>query len=261
VDSALRFTVRATEALTSHDVLTENVDGSTETLFDMQNRLAAIVDEGLNRAVPSPVRQSTPAPKLTAYECYVKGRQALGFQRGSSQEARELFKQAVDMDPEYAPALAGLAAVDARDHIYTTDPTLLDSAKDYAQRAIAADPRNVEAHMWLGYVLLFQEEWEEGYREETRAMELDPSAFDAPYFAAGLFLVPRSRRDSQRLCEQILSDRLTSIGAMCVLSAAGEVIDMSDLTAETGIAPISVADFASRAAGSTSTEIGGQSYS
>ncbi|MHC4401742.1 MAG: tetratricopeptide repeat protein, partial [Planctomycetota bacterium] len=103
--------------------------------------------------------------------------------------------------------LAGLAAVDARDHIYTTDPTLLNSAKDYAQRAIAADPRNVEAHMWLGYVLLFQEEWEEGYREETRAMELDPSSFDAPYFAAGLFLVPRSRQEAERLCEQIIGEK------------------------------------------------------
>ncbi len=50
------------------------------------------------------------------------------------------------------------------------------------------------------------------------------------------------------------SDRVASIGAMCALSGVGDVIDMADLVAETGIALTSVADFAGRAAGSTSTE-------
>ncbi|MHC4404458.1 MAG: protein kinase domain-containing protein, partial [Planctomycetota bacterium] len=115
--SALRLTVRLTETLTDHEVLTEKMDGSTETLFEMQDRLAALVGDRLNRAAPSREQETAPPPKLSAYECYVKGQHALGFQRGSSEQARELFAQAVDLDPEYAPALAGLAAVDARDHI------------------------------------------------------------------------------------------------------------------------------------------------
>jgi NADH dehydrogenase len=49
------------------------------------------------------------------------------------------------------------------------------------------------------------------------------------------------------------SDRLASIGAFCVLSSAGDVIDMSDLVAETGIPLTSVADFARRAAASTAS--------
>jgi NADH dehydrogenase len=49
------------------------------------------------------------------------------------------------------------------------------------------------------------------------------------------------------------SDRLASIGAMCALSWMDDVIDTSDLIAETGITLTSVADLARRAAGSPST--------
>ncbi len=51
-----------------------------------------------------------------------------------------------------------------------------------------------------------------------------------------------------------VSDRVSSIGTMCVLSGAGDILEMSDLIAETGMTLTSVADFARRAAGSRSTE-------
>jgi NADH dehydrogenase len=57
-----------------------------------------------------------------------------------------------------------------------------------------------------------------------------------------------------RLLAAPFSDRVASIGAMCALIAEGDVIDMSDLVAETGITLTPVADFAMRAAESTSTE-------
>jgi NADH dehydrogenase len=58
-----------------------------------------------------------------------------------------------------------------------------------------------------------------------------------------------------RMLAAPFSDRVASIGTMCVLSGMGDVIDMSDLVAETGITLTSVADFARRAAGTTSTEV------
>jgi len=51
-----------------------------------------------------------------------------------------------------------------------------------------------------------------------------------------------------RMLAAPFSDRVASIGTMCVLSGAGDVIDMSDLIAETGITLTSVADFARLAA-------------
>jgi tetratricopeptide (TPR) repeat protein len=200
--SMLRLTVRLTEVLTNHDVLTEEVDGSIEALFEMQERVAAVVGEKLNRAAPLPEQKAI--PKLSAYECYVKGQQAwLRMEKESLQKARESFEQAVDLDPTYASALAGMAMVNALGHTYTSDPALLDVAADYARRAIAADPTLAEPHAQLAYILMSWGKRSESYEEAKRAIELDPDNFMAWYFGAAPLSIPLPRREAEKLCQRI----------------------------------------------------------
>ena len=51
----------------------------------------------------------------------------------------ELYERAIEIDPHFVPALAGLASVHALRFTYTTDPAGLERAAAYARRAIAVE--------------------------------------------------------------------------------------------------------------------------
>ncbi len=151
----------------------------------MQDRLAAEALRSLNLTAATPEPDASSGPHLDAYECYARGRRFyFRLEKGTFDQARELYEQAVAIDPDYAPALAGIAGVHAMRFIFTTDSKDLEASIDFARRAIAADPKIADAHIWLGYSLIRRHETEAGIEEEATAMELDPANPFAPYFRA-----------------------------------------------------------------------------
>lgn len=183
VGSRLRLTSRLTEVATGETVASEKLDGVLDDIFRLQDQLSAATAQklGLGGEAFAP-RLS---PKLDAYERHARGRRLfLQLEKGSFDQARQFYEQAIGADSGYAPALAGLAAVHAMRFTFTTDPQELETAAGYARRAIAADPELAEPRVWLGYVLLRQGRFDDGLEQERKAMELDPSAVFAPYFGA-----------------------------------------------------------------------------
>ena len=180
---ALRITSRFSEVSTGRIVSTEKLDGKLDEIFAMQDRLASWAAGLLNLTMPA-VTPAPAAPRLDAYESYARGRRLFHqLGKGTFDQARELYEQAIVADPGHALALAGLSAVHAMRFTFTTDPAELAAAADYARRSIAADGRLGEPHIWLGYALWRQGKVEEGFQEEQKGMDLDPSSPFAPYFA------------------------------------------------------------------------------
>jgi tetratricopeptide (TPR) repeat protein len=177
------MTSRLTEVATGRAVATEKLDGKLEEIFPMQDRLASSTAAVLNLTLPEATGESAP-PSLDAYESHARARRLFHqLGKGTFEQARELYETAISADPEHAPSLAGLAAVHAMRFTFTTDPAELEAAARYAERSIAADGKLGEPHVWLGYALWRQWKIEEAFREEQRAMELDPTHAFAPYFA------------------------------------------------------------------------------
>jgi tetratricopeptide (TPR) repeat protein len=180
---ALRITARLTEIPTGRVAAAEKLDGTLSGLFEMQDRLSASVINALHLE-RRPVEPAPAPPQVTAFECYARGRRLwVQFQKGESERACELYEQAVTIDPSYAPALAGLAAVHGMRFNFTTDPEEIARADEYATRALAADPGNAEAHIWKGYCLGRRGGLEEACETVERALKLDPSNWLAPNFA------------------------------------------------------------------------------
>jgi TolB-like protein/cytochrome c-type biogenesis protein CcmH/NrfG len=181
VGPALRVTCRVAEAATGRVLASGKIDGTLEKVFELQDRLAAVVAPALDLRQPAAARHGPAA----AWEAYARGRRLQArLGKGSLDEARRQFEEAVAIDPAHAGALAGLAMAHALKFTFTTDPDDLVVAGEYARRAVAADPNHAEARVWLGYALMRQGRSAEALAELRLAMEGDPHGYFAPYFAA-----------------------------------------------------------------------------
>jgi len=181
---ALRITCRLVEVPTGRLAFEMQVDGPAASIFDLQDRLAAAAIAALRlgsrRAAPAPPRVG-----LTAFEAHARGRRlALRHEKGTLDQARALYEEALAAEPAHAGALTGLAMIEALRFTFTTDPAGLDRAGDFARRAIAADPGTGEPHVWLGYALMRRNRPDEAIAHFARAMELDAGGYFAPHFMA-----------------------------------------------------------------------------
>ena len=181
---ALRLTTQLTEVATGEVVASEKLDGPVDSLFNMQDRLSQAVLQSLNLTLPTPAGVAALTRDLQAFEYYARGRRLWQrLEKGTFDQARELYEKAIGQEPQYAPALSGLAALHAMRFTFTTDDAELEQAADYARRAIAADPMLSDPHVWLGYALMRQNRMDEALEEELRGVDLDPNAGYPPYFA------------------------------------------------------------------------------
>jgi len=133
-----------------------------------------------------------------AYELYLKGR----FQWNKRDadglyKAIELFNQAIEIDPQYAPAYAGLADCYNLLDIWAGLPTkeTFPRAKEAAQKALAIDDQLAEAHTSLAYAIhTYEWDWVAAERDYKRAIALNPNYATARQWYAE-FLTATGRFD------------------------------------------------------------------
>jgi serine/threonine protein kinase/tetratricopeptide (TPR) repeat protein len=117
-----------------------------------------------------------------AYQLYLKGRYQ--WNRGTEDSVKssiEYFRQAIEKDPSYALAYAGLAdAYSSASEAYLPPKEVMPKAKEAALRAQQLDPSLAEAHTALGSILRdFDWDWPEAEREFKTAIELNPNYAEA----------------------------------------------------------------------------------
>ncbi|RZL96644.1 MAG: tetratricopeptide repeat protein [Variovorax sp.] len=120
-----------------------------------------------------------PTPHPQAYQAYLQGRY-LWNQRSetSLQGAIVQFRRAVDLDPRFTLAYAGLA--DAHTTLgylgYLAPVSTFPIARPYALKALELDPSLAQAHASLAYIrFYFDWDWEGARQEFSRAIELNPN--------------------------------------------------------------------------------------
>jgi eukaryotic-like serine/threonine-protein kinase len=120
-------------------------------------------------------RQVNPA----AQEAFLRGRYLNKGTRAQQRKAREYFEQALRIDPNYAPAYAGLADY----YISSVDTRPLVSmpqAKQFAMKALDLDPDLAEAHLELALIHFYADwDWAAADKEFKLAIQLSPSDAEA----------------------------------------------------------------------------------
>jgi serine/threonine-protein kinase len=93
--------------------------------------------------------------------------------------AIQALNRAVQKDPKYAPAWAGLAEAYWIKYRESPDKVLLNTALGHAQKAVELNDDLAVGHIWLGAALVDSARRDEGMKEYHRALELDPKNADA----------------------------------------------------------------------------------
>jgi tetratricopeptide (TPR) repeat protein len=114
-----------------------------------------------------------------AHEAYLEGRYAWNKRTETSlNQALGYFQRAIDLDPRYAPAYAGLADTYNLMQFYGgySPNAVFPHAREAAQKALTLDDSLPEAHAALAYVLAYYDwKWSDAEREFRRTLELVPN--------------------------------------------------------------------------------------
>lgn len=182
----LRVTAQLIGVDDGYHIWSRRFDRDLSDVFAVQDEIAAAIAAALEVEQPDTVVSAKSATThLDAYEAYLKGRQFFHRKTGRSLRiAEQLFKQALAIDPKYAPAHAGLADTCSLLFMYWA-PTEANRvcADESSRRALEYGPNVAEAHVSRGLALSLQKRYDEAEVEFEKAIALNPRLYEAWYFA------------------------------------------------------------------------------
>lgn len=185
----LRVTTQLINADDGYHLWSERYDRTMEDLFRIQDEISSNVARVLQAVLREHERRAMEkvyTRNIQSYEVYLRGRRFfLQSKRRSLEYARDLFRQAIALDGDFALAHAGVAEASALLAMYYPAAGAdMDEALQASLRALALDPELAEAHSAHGAVLTVQGSLPEAEEAFATAVELDPRLYEARYFHA-----------------------------------------------------------------------------
>ena len=209
----LRITAQLISVEDGYHLWSEKFDREMDDIFAIQDEIAGRIVSKLTADVGGmrSIQKSAQPSSLEAYDLYLRGRYF--WNRFSLDKAVNIFHQAIEKDPNYAPAYAALAdayaflsigfdilpsqdampkAREAAQKALGLDPTMAEAyvslgiiatwydwdreaAKNFFRKALQLNPNYAGAHLWIeSYLTYLEGNFEEAVSELERAQELDP---------------------------------------------------------------------------------------
>jgi eukaryotic-like serine/threonine-protein kinase len=185
VGDRVRITAQLIRASTDEHLWAETYNRDLRDVLAMQSELARTIASQIKvKLSPQEQTRLTTARAVNSqvHEEYLKGLYYLHrYTEGDFRAAIDYFRHALEQDPDYAPAYAGLASAYANlSTNYKAPREVMPQAKAAALRALELDQNLAEAHTWLGFVSVnFDWDATSAERELKRAIELNPGYADA----------------------------------------------------------------------------------
>ena len=166
-----------------------------------------------------------------AYELYLKGRYHLNrLTDDGFLKARDYFQQAIDRDPNYALAHAGLgeAYVNLGGWNVTTPKEAFPNAREAANEALELDANLAEPHAILGMVsFAYDWDWKTAEQEFKKALELNPNSPD-PHQWYSYYLTAMGRFEES--LAQMERARELDPASLSKVAGVGEVLNLMGRT-------------------------------
>ncbi|MFO1306231.1 MAG: winged helix-turn-helix domain-containing protein [Burkholderiales bacterium] len=189
----LRINVYLSDSRTREQLWSERMERPFVDLFAVQDEIS----RGLVEVLPGKLQEAAKVQaarrytrNLAAYDQFLRGQsQFLVRQAGANDAARESYRKAIELDPAFARAYAGLAmtyAIDPRLHSQADAAKSLARALELAETARQIDPDIPEVHWALGFVYAQQRRHDLALQSLEKAVALNRSYADAYALMAGI---------------------------------------------------------------------------
>src|SRR5207253_8678498 len=188
VGSRVRVTGQLIDGKKGGHMWADRYDRDLTDIFAIQDEIThAIVEQLKVKLLPQEKKLIGESPTLNveAYTYYLRGRDFLyRYSKRYFELARRMFTKAIELDPNYARAYAGIADCDAFLYMVYQVDVPLEGILETAAKALALDNKLAEAHTARGVALSAARDFDEANTEFETALTLDPNSFEAHFLYA-----------------------------------------------------------------------------
>jgi len=224
----LRITAQLVNVADGYHLWSGRYDREMEDVFAIQDEISqaivkalrVILSEGEKKAI-----ESSRTDNLQAYEFYLRGRQFFEFRRKSLEYARQMFKRAIELDPNYALAHSGIADCCSLLYMmFDARESNLKQAESASNTALQLAPDLAEAHVARGIAFSLSKNYGDAEREFEKATRLDPKLFEAAYFWARACLAQGRNVEAVKLFQVACSLRPDDFQGVVFLAQAHKAL-------------------------------------
>jgi tetratricopeptide (TPR) repeat protein len=233
--SRLRVTSQLVDVTNGYQLWSGRFDRELEDVFANQDEIAASITRALSVVLNEDEKKKIERPRsenIEAYEFYLRGRQYFHqFREKALQFARRMFTRAIEIDPGYARAYAGVADCSSMlYHYWDASDANLEQASSASQKALELSPGLAEAHASRGLALSLSKQYSAAAAEFEQAIRLDPKLYEGHYYYALARFGEGNYREAYRLFMQASAVRpedfqAAALGALS-LAALGDPGEM-----------------------------------
>ena len=180
----LRITAQLVKTRDGYHLWSRQYDRGLEDIFEIQEEIAESIASALSVTLKRTDKEGWQHVDTKAYDFFLRGQSY--FARQNLQDtvyARQMFNRALDVDPAYGRAWAGLAYTYGFEYMYFNATHVnLEEALRTSRKALELAPNLAESHVSAGIANCMVQDYKNADTEFEAAIELDPKNFDAWYF-------------------------------------------------------------------------------
>ncbi len=184
----VRITAQFIDGGTGGHLWAERYDRELTDIFELQDEITKTIVDQLQLELGSIAESDfskSPTRNLDAYSFYLQGRQFYHMRtKEMLDRSRRMFEKAVDLDPGFARAYAGIADCDSFSNSWFGEGVSVHDILGMASKAIELEPDLAEAHAAKGFALLSAGRDDEAAVSLQHAIKIDPLCYEPHYYFA-----------------------------------------------------------------------------
>src|SRR5215467_8886104 len=188
----LRINVQLVRASDDSPLWSGRYDRELKDIFAIQDEISRGIVNNLRLKLGRGRRRYETSTE--AYDLYLRARAWQGRVRDSDRHI-SLFEAAIQKDPTFVPAYAGLAVA----YVVRSGNSNFDAPEEVAklgaaaQKAVELDPLSAESYEALGAAYAREAQWEQAEKSFRHAMEIRPNRVESHGYFAQYYLLPLGR--------------------------------------------------------------------
>jgi non-specific serine/threonine protein kinase len=206
----LRISVQLIDVPSDIQLWAETYKGKLADVFDIQEQVSKQIVDALRLKLTITEKVALtkrPTVNPEAFDCNLRARDFL-YQRSKNKLkiAIQLFEKAIELDPRYAGAYAGLGEAYAELYQdFERKEGWLDKSIEFSLKALIYDSTLSEAYAALSLAYFHKKSFDEAITATQKAIELDPNSFIGYWILGRIYHTTDRDREAVDLLQKVIT--------------------------------------------------------